>query len=479
MNIKKDNKFQWGVTAFLVIAAGISFYYLMFHGYKLKEGINVFTRILRPVVYGFITAYLLTPVLNFVEYHILIPLFDRLKIKKSSKRSSFIRGLGILISIFLLCALIYTLVYMILSQIIPSVINLIGNFDTYANNFKNWTDKVLSDYPDIGNFLSNNFDTYSVELESWMNEFLITRTSGLIKTVSISAINILKILWNLIIGFIISMYLLASKEKFAGQVKKITYALFKQDTANIIINNFRFTHKTFIGFIGGKIIDSIIIGMLCFIGTSVMKTPYAALVSVIIGVTNIIPFFGPYLGAIPCAILIFIVDLSHPLNCLYFVLFILVLQQFDGNILGPRILGESTGLAGFWVIFAITFFGGIYGVFGMIIGVPIFAVIYAAIKSFINTRLLRKNMSLATADYMTVGAIDEDGYHEFIPDYRLKKEERNKSPYGKNFVCNSAELKQKLFDSKKSTTEETVTDGNHTSNRQDEKPIRKRHHNKD
>ena len=165
-----------------------------------------------------------------------------------------------------------------------------------------------------------------------------------------------------------------------------------RSTANIVIRNFRFTHKTFIGFLGGKIVDSIIIGILCFIGTSFMHTPYAALVSVIVGVTNIIPFFGPYLGAIPSTILIFIVDPVHPLNCVYFVIFILALQQFDGNILGPKILGNSTGLSGFWVIFAITFFGGLFGVVGMIVGVPIFAVIYAAIKSLTNALLQKKKL---------------------------------------------------------------------------------------
>ena len=171
--------------------------------------------------------------------------------------------------------------------------------------------------------------------------------------------------------------MLASKERFAGQIKKVIYAVFERDTANITIRNFRFTHRTFIGFLPGKVIDSICIGILCFIGTSIMGTPYPALVSVIIGVTNIIPFFGPFLGAIPSTILIFVVDPMHPLNCVYFVIFVFVLQQFDGNILGPKILGDSTGLTGFWVIFAITLFGGLYGVLGMIVGVPIFAVIYA------------------------------------------------------------------------------------------------------
>lgn len=176
--------------------------------------------------------------------------------------------------------------------------------------------------------------------------------------------------------------------------------------------------------------DSIIIGILCFVGTSIMGTPYAALVSVIIGFTNIIPFFGPFLGAVPCAILVFIVDPVHPLNCVYFVLFILVLQQFDGNILGPKILGSSTGLTGFWVIFAITFFGGLLGVTGMIIGVPIFAVIYAGIRSGVNILLRKKDMPTETKKYETVDYVDEEGsFHETIPEEKHEKSSRKEAGF--------------------------------------------------
>ena len=234
--------------------------------------------------------------------------------------------------------------------------------------------------------------------------------------------------WDFIIGFIISIYLLATKEVFAGQAKKGLYAFFERESANTIIRNLRFTHNTFIGFLSGKILDSIIIGILCFIGTSILRLPYAALVSVIIGVTNIIPFFGPFLGAIPSTILIFIVDPMHPLNCVYFVLFVLFLQQVDGNIIGPKILGSSTGLTGFWVIFAITLFGGLFGVPGMIIGVPLFAVIYAGIRAVFNNKLIKKNLPIESKQYEKLAYIDDEGLHEIenIPKKkRMKKEKDN------------------------------------------------------
>ena len=171
----------------------------------------------------------------------------------------------------------------------------------------------------------------------------------------------------------------------------------------------RFVHRTFIGFITGKVLDSIIIGLLCFIGTTLLGTPYAALVSVIVGVTNVIPFFGPYLGAIPSAFLILVVDLSHPMNCVTFLIFILILQQVDGNLIGPKILGNSTGLSSFWVIFAITVFGGLFGVPGMIVGVPIFAIFYATIKALVNRSLRKKNLPLDTGLYNEVDYVDEEG----------------------------------------------------------------------
>lgn len=359
----------------------------------------------------------------------MLPLCRKCKIRESGKRNSIIRGAGILVTAFLFVALIYMIFSMLISQIVPSVQNLISNFDNYTTNFTVWLNRTLEDNTELKDYVLKTVDKYSGELEKLVTDIL-PNTMELIKTVSLSVIGVLHFVWDFVIGFIISIYVLASKERFAGQAKKISYALFEQETANTLIKNFRFTHQTFIGFLGGKIVDSIIIGILCFVGTSIMGTPYAALVSVIIGFTNIIPFFGPFLGAVPCAILVFIVDPVHPLNCVYFVLFILVLQQFDGNILGPKILGSSTGLTGFWVIFAITFFGGLLGVTGMIIGVPIFAVIYAGIRSGVNILLRKKDMPTETKKYETVDYVDEEGsFHETIPEEKHEKSSRKEAGF--------------------------------------------------
>lgn len=411
MKFKINNKYlHWGLTAFAVVAAGITFYYFIFHSSNIKLGVGTIVDILKPVLFGLVTAYLLTPALNFVEDRILIPVCDKWKIKKSARRKKIIRGMGILITAFLFVALIYILVSMLISQIVPSVQGLIDNFDSYVKNVSSWITKMLEDNPDFGNYVTKTLNKYSEQLEDWMNH-LLPETASLIRTVSLSFISILDVLWDFVIGFVISIYVLASKEQFAGQAKKLTYAMFEKHTANTIIRNFRFTHRTFIGFLSGKIIDSIIIGILCFIGTTLMGTPYAMLISLIIGVTNIIPFFGPFLGAIPSVVLIFVVDPMHPLNALYFAIFALALQQFDGNILGPKILGSSTGLTGFWVIFSITFFGGLFGVPGMIVGVPIFAILYAAVRSVINGMLEKKNLPGPSEEYEKVEYIDDEGLH--------------------------------------------------------------------
>ena len=287
----------------------------------------------------------------------------------------------------------------------------------------------MKNNPDLEEVVDALIDQYSGRILEYISSNklldLLPNINDFLKTLSSSVIGVLKALWNFVIGFIISIYVLGSKEKFAGQAKKIAYALFDRKMGNAVITNFRFIHSTFIGFIGGKIVDSIIIGVICFICTTIIGTPYAILVSVIIGVTNVIPFFGPWIGGIPSALLVLMVD---PMQALYFVILIMVIQQIDGNIIGPKILGDSTGLSGFWVIFAITIFGGLFGVLGMVVGVPIFAVFYAAVKASVNRMLVKKNLPTELSPYMTVGQIDESmSFTEYVPPVKKKKKKEESS----------------------------------------------------
>ena len=358
----------------------------------------------------------MTPLVNGIENKVLIPIFLKNKTDISVKQKKHIRIVSILFTIVIVLFLIYGFFSILIPNIINSIKSISYQFPYYVQNLTVWSAKFLEDNPDIEAMVLRFLDTYSEEFVNYLNNSIVPQLETVVKQVSLSLISVLKVLWNFIIGMIISIYVLYSKEIFAGQGKKIVFAIFSTKTSNQVIKDIRFASGTFIGFISGKIIDSIIIGFICFAGTSILQIPYALLVSVIVGVTNIIPFFGPYLGAIPSAMLILMVN---PIKCVYFIIFILILQQIDGNFIGPKILGQSTGLSGFWVIFSITVFGGIMGIPGMIIGVPFFAVLYALTKRVINQMLLKKGLPVETGMYLDVDYIQEDDV--FVPRSTDKK----------------------------------------------------------
>ena len=428
MKFKFDKKyFYWGLTAFLVIIASILFYYILFHRSSFSSGIKTFIRISMPIIDGFILAYLMTPVLNKIEKCIISPLYKKAKVPMTPKSKRRMRGCSILVTIVLILIILYEFFGLIIPEVVRSIQSIIFQFPLYINNLSNWALGLMKNNPELEEVVNGMIAQYSSKILDYFNSNLLPHINDLIKTLSLSVIGVFRALWNFVIGFIISIYVLGSKEKFAGQAKKIAYALFDRKAGNEIITNFRFIHSTFIGFIGGKIVDSIIIGIICFVCTSVIGTPYAILVSVIIGVTNVIPFFGPWIGGVPSALLVLMVD---PMQALYFIILILVIQQFDGNILGPKILGDSTGLSGFWVIFSITIFGGLFGVPGMVVGVPIFAVFYAGVRASVNRMLRKKDLPTDIQPYMTVGQIDESKvFTEYIPPVKKKKKKEENSSH--------------------------------------------------
>lgn len=413
-NTIKDNKYLvWGITAFLVICGALLATYLIFNFKAVSAGFSSLLRILTPVIDGIVLAYLLTPILNFVESKWIGWIFKKLNIEMTYKTRKLRRSISIFVTLILVICVLGVFFRIVIPQLIISIQSIIFQFPVYINNLEKFVTDILDNNPNLESTVDSLFATYSTQVTDYIEEGVLPQINTLIKTMSIGVINFLKWTFNLLIGFIISVYLMSSKELLAGQSKKIVYAWYDSKEANKIISGIRYTHQTFIGFVGGKIIDSIIIGILTFIVTSIVGTPYAVLVSVIVGVTNIIPFFGPYIGAIPSALLILMVN---PLQCLYFIICILIIQQIDGNIIGPKILGDSTGLSSFWVIFAITFFGGLLGVAGMILGVPTFAVIYALFRYKINRKLRHKGMPQDTTLYVNVGSVEKDGsFMEYVP----------------------------------------------------------------
>ena len=311
--------------------------------------------------------------------------------------------MSILFSEIVLLLLIAALVYLIIPQILGSVQMLVQNSGTYADNVSKWLDGLLKNYPELDSYVGGLFGNINANVGNWLETKLLPQLGSLITSVSSGVYGFARSIYNLIIGIIVSVYLLADKEGFLAAVKRLSYAVFSVETADKLRQGLNFVDKTFMGFLSGKILDSLIIGIICYIVCSILKMPYTLLVSVIIGVTNIIPFFGPLIGAIPSALIILMVD---PSKCLIFVIFIIILQQIDGNIIGPRILGSSTGINGFWVMFAIILGSGLFGFWGMLLGVPVFVVIYTVIQNLIIKKLKKSDLPWKIADYKEMDYID-------------------------------------------------------------------------
>lgn len=420
-NPKFNNSyFKWGLTIFVTFVCCILAVYVVFYHDELKTSIAKINKILAPVYVGLIIAYLYSPLLNMLETKIMQPLYKKMKFLTEEAQKGLARATAIIIIIILSVFLIYAIIQVMLKQVFPSIISIISNLNIYLENINNWANKILEDNPTLNSYIANDLTRYSEDIYEWANEAFKTLSGKLIQHVSQGFLVFLGKVWHFIIGFIISIYVLWSKEEHVARSKKLIYAFFSRETANAFVEAMRYTHRTFIGFFFGKIVDSIIIGLICFIGCTIMQIPYSILISIIVGVTNIIPFFGPYFGAIPSAILIFAYDPLHPGYAIVFLLFIVVLQQFDGNFLGPRILSTSTGLSGFWIIFSITLFGGLWGLFGMVIGVPVFAVIFAGLRQISRNKLKNKGFPYKTKDYLVVGTLAEDGSILPIPPIEKK-----------------------------------------------------------
>ena len=414
-NWKPEKRYiSMGIVFFCVFLACLAVYYLLFHMETVIDVLKSLKKILVPVIDGMLIAYFVTPFLNMLEGRLVIPLWIKCGKKVNRKTKNVIRGISILLSFGIVIFIIYVILSLIIPQVVDSIRYISTRLTTYRDSLLVFVEEVLSNNPLIEEQAKNMLENMAEELNVMFNKYMNLKSlsdltqlpffQSLLKNVVSFIVGV----WHFIIGFIISIYMLFSKETFSAQVKKITYSLFSEPTANRIIMEARNANRIFSGFFSGKLLDSLIIGVLCFICVTLLKMPFPVLVSVIVGVTNMIPFFGPFLGAIPSVILIFVED---PSKCMTFLVFILILQQFDGNILGPKILGDSTGLPGFWVIFAITLFGGMWGIPGMFFGVPIFAVIYDAIRRLTLARVKDKDLPMDTNKYRGVKAFYEGDYY--------------------------------------------------------------------
>ena len=370
------------LAGFGAISLSIIFFFLIYRFDGFGSAISTLTGILMPFIYGAVIAYLLKPVCNTIEGFLRRFIPERMK--------GLVSALSVALTILFGLLLIYALCMMIIPQLITSVTALYYTAQRNLAKFVQWANHVefIENNEQIMNMLNSAYDTLSTNIDELIKTKLLPSMQNIVSGAAIGVLNVVTVAKNLVIGIIVAVYMLASRKRFTQQVKLIFYSVFKPKWAQLIIEEIQYADKMFGGFINGKIMDSAIIGVLCYIGCLIFKFPSALLVSVIIGVTNVIPFFGPFIGAIPATLLILI---QNPIKALWFILFVLVLQQLDGNIIGPKILGNTTGLSSFWVLFAILLFGGLWGFVGMIVGVPLFAVIYDVIKKLVVHGLHRNN----------------------------------------------------------------------------------------
>lgn len=401
----KSKYFKFGLAIFWAGVALIGFYSGISNLGDLGRILSRIEAILFPFILGLVIAYLLCPIYNVVvrkTYH-----FSKKGFKTGKGALRFARIIGSIVSLLILFSIIGGLMYMVIPELIKSLIGIVQELPYRINEFLSWFEGSVQNtkYAFIGDSIEGalrNVENYFVE---WTKGDILNSLGMYLQRISQGVLVTLKTLLDFLVATIVAIYFLNGKESFRAQSKKLIMAILRKDQSDALMEFANFTNKTFGGFINGKLIDSLIIGILCFILMTIIGLPYPILISAIVGITNIIPFFGPFIGAIPSGIIILTIS---PMDTIYFAIMILALQQLDGNVIGPKILGGSIGLPSFWVMFSIIVGGGLFGFIGMVLGVPVFAVIYYYFSKFIDKKLIKKNMPTRTFDYQDYNKYDID-----------------------------------------------------------------------
>ena len=399
------NYLRLGVTIVLSVCACMVFYEI------LKARANIFAFIgklfsaLAPVLVGVVLAFLLNPIMIYIRRGIT---WCVMKIKKGGDYDTVYaksKLAGLIITLVLFIAVLVGFLNLVIPSLYESLTELVNNTPTYLANLKDWVTKMFADHKALSGKLSEAVDYMQNNVYQILKDKVMPNIDTIALRISSGVMLGFKVLLNCFVGIIVTVYLLYSKDVLLAQGKKIIYCVFSKKTGNKIMRGLSYANQVFGGFINGKIIDSVIIGIICFAFTAAVGMKYASLISVLVGVTNIIPFFGPFIGAVPGALLALMDD---PIMFVIFLIWVIVLQQFDGNILGPLILGDATGLSSLWVLAAILVGGSLFGVPGMILGVPVFACIYAFIAVQLRDGLRAKKLSSKTEDYFRLKGFDEE-----------------------------------------------------------------------
>lgn len=402
MKNKIDNKYiYWGLTSLCVIAAAILFYFLMLRFNLILTIIGKIFYILKPLFYGLIIAFLLTISFNYFDsriYKLLSKKFkDKDKIRKVSK------VISITISLLLLFLFLFFIIYIMIPKLVVSILAIIESLPTNIDNVENWLRNILKGNTVLQNIILSTVNKSSNSIIEWISEGVLPM-ENILNGFTNSLNGMYIFLKDFIIGIAFSVYILINKKVFLSQTKKIMYGFLGIKKGNTVLQGARYSYNIFNGFVKGKLLSSLFIGIACYISMVIFKIPYALLLSFIITVTNIIPFFGALIGWIPGVVILLLVD---PMQALYFTILTVILQQVEGNIVGPKLVSNSTGISSFWVLFSIVIFGGIFGFIGMVVGVPIFAILYHLISFYLKKYLEKKNLPPDTKDYEDLKYIDE------------------------------------------------------------------------
>ena len=389
-----------GVTAFAVIAAAILLFFVIYHFSAVRALLELLAYILRPIFYGLVLAFLLLPVHRQI-YSFLAALCEGVAERGGRKRAA-LNFLAIVLSLIFAVLVVYVLLAMVLPQLYLSIVGLVNAVPEYIRIMQQWLLDFLADNPEIQTAVLPYYNSLALSVEQWLSSDMLPnlesvnstldwlkaeilpQLTGVVSSVSSGVVALALLLKDILIAIIVSVYLLARKDVFAAQSKKIVYSVFRTDVADLLVEETRSAYRILSGFINGKLVDSLIIGIIALVCCNLFRFPYPMLLAVIIGVTNIIPFFGPFIGAIPSILILLIIN---PWDALGFAVFVLALQQFDGNILGPKILGDSTGLSAFWVLVAIIVGGGLFGLLGVLLSVPVASVLYTLLRRDVGRRL--------------------------------------------------------------------------------------------
>ena len=393
-------------VVFVLFVLCILFFFLVFRFQAVRQGIGMVIRILTPFLYGGAFAYLLRPLCKYFERNFKQRLRPRFKDQR--RADSVSNALAVVLSVVLVLAAVFGLVTLTLQSVINSIVDLFVSLPGQIGKLTIWLEGLFAGNEVALNYIHSLTDSATDWVTTFFSDQLLPNLQDIIGGVSAGAVTIITEFVNLFIGLIVAIYLLASRSRWRAQLKLVVSCLFKGRAYDAVVQELRFVDRTFTDYISGRILDSVIVGVIVYVVCLIMGIQDAALIAVVNGITNIIPYFGPYIGAIPSALLIFMDD---PVKCIWFIIFILVLQQVDGNIICPKILSSAVGLSSFWVLFSTLLFGGLFGFVGLLVGVPVFVVIYDLIKKLIYWVLNKRGQSELITAY-------ESTYH---PPEKVKK----------------------------------------------------------